>query len=66
MFNPAAMLPGAAHPKLNKAVDKEDSVDFDEPPEAETLSSAAKVRPNLTYQSFRFSCGIRFRKQMYT
>ena len=46
MFNPAALLPGAAHPKLSKMVEKEDSVDFDEPPEAETLSSAAKVGVN--------------------
>ncbi|KAH9489971.1 WASH complex subunit 2A, partial [Bulinus truncatus] len=46
-INPAALLPGASHPSLGKALERSESVDFDQPAEAEILASASKDRPKL-------------------
>ncbi|XP_055871827.1 WASH complex subunit 2C-like isoform X4 [Biomphalaria glabrata] len=46
-INPAVLLPGASHPSLGKALERSESVDFDQPAEAEVLASASKDRPKL-------------------
>ena len=44
MFNPAAMMPGAMHPSLRKPVERSESVDFEQPADANVIESTTVTK----------------------